>query len=311
MAAPSLRVVSGLLMAGVLLASGPARGQDEFSLMTYNLNRFSYEDRDRDGQKDNFKPEEEITAILAILKNNRPDVLAIQEIGDAASFAIFTQRVAAAGLVYPHQEYLMMPEATVGLAVLSRFPIVQRDPITNETYSIGEETLPVQRGFLNVAIEVNPAYRFRLLVAHLKSKRFHPLGQTEMRRNEARLLSKNIRRILDQDPDLNLVLAGDLNDHIRSAALRELVGKQPMLHDLRPRDALGDLWSHYWDQEETYARLDYLLVSDGMKPEVVTGRCRVVSDPLTRVASDHRPVVAVFKAREQATPAAGNSESFR
>ena len=300
--------------AGIVLCAltgSIARADETFSLMTYNIMRFSYEDRDKDGQRDNFKPEDQIAALMEILKKNRPDVLAVQEMGDAASFAIFTQRVAAAGLDYPHHEYFIMPEATVGLAVLSRFPIVARGPITNESYRIGSETLPVQRGFLKVDIEVNPDYRFRLLAAHFKSKLYHPLGQTEMRRNEARLLNKNIRRMLNKDPDLNLVVVGDLNDNITSATLRELMGSPGILHDLRPVDAVGDLWSHFWAYQESYERLDYILVSEGMKPEVVSDRCRVVRDPLTYQASDHRPVVAVFTAREQKATADGSSGSGR
>ena len=304
---------AGVSLAAVALLLPIAAPAGEFSVMTYNLYRFSYEDRDKDGQKDNFKPEEEITPLLELLKKNQPDVLAVEEMGDPASFAIFTQRVAAAGLDYPHQAYFIMPEATIGLAVLSRFPITERQPITNESYTIGSETMPVQRGFLNVEIEVNPGYRFRLLAAHLKSKRYHPLGQTEMRRNEARLLNKNVRRMLARNPDLNLVVVGDMNDNITSAPLRELIGNPPNLFDLRPQDSVGDLWTHFWAYQESYERLDYILVSEGMKPEVVTEKCRVVRDPLTLLASDHRPVLAVFKDAEQlpAPPANGSNGPAR
>ena len=292
-------LAAGACLLGLLAGTVNAGAADTFSLMTYNIMRFSFEDRDKDGQKDNFKPEEQIGPLMEILKKASPDVLAIQEMGDAASFTIFTQRVAAAGLDYPHHEYVMRDEATVGLAVLSRFPIVARNPITNETYTIGKEVLPVQRGFLNVDIQVNPDYRFRLLVAHLKSKLYNPLGQTEMRRNEARLLNKNVRRMLRNNPDLNLVVVGDMNDTITSAALRELIGSPPVLLDLRPTDAVGDLWSHFWAYQESYERLDYILYSAGMEPEVVKEQSRVLRDPTTYQASDHRPVIAVFKAHEQ------------
>lgn len=290
-----------------------APAPDEFTVMTYNLYRFSYEDRDRDGQKDNFKPEEQVRAVIDVIRNANPDVLAVEEIGDADSFPILQKRLAAAGLSYPHAEYLMMPEATVGLAVLSRFPIVARNPITNETYTIASEELPVQRGFLSVDIQVNKDYRFRLIVAHLKSKLFHPLGQTEMRRNEARLLNKHVRRMLNRNPNLNLVVLGDMNDNITSAALRELVGTPPYLVDLRPSDAVGDIWSHFWDFQESYERLDYIFVSEGMRPEVVAEKCHVVRDDAMHEASDHRPVVGVFKAADRPAepPAGGNTAGGR
>lgn len=307
------RRYAAALLLTALWAVGRAGGAEEFSLLTYNLQRFSYEDRDQDGQKDNFKPEAQIAPLLGLLQKSRPDVLAVQEMGDPAAFGIFTQRVAAAGLDYPYHDYFIMAESSVGLAVLSRFPITARRPITNETYTIENETLPVARGFLAVDIMVNPDYRFRLVVAHLKSKLYHPLGQTEMRRNEARLLNKNVRRMLNKDPELNLVVVGDMNDSITSAALRELIGNPPVLADLRPVDSVGDLWTHFWAYQESYERLDYILVSQGMQPEVVMDKCRVIRDPLTYQASDHRPVLAVFTAREQtpAPPANDSSGSGR
>lgn len=296
---PPLWWVGALACALSFAQAFPAQAGGEFSLMTYNLKRFSYEDRDRDGQKDNFKPENEIEAILSLLQKNRPDVLAVQEIGDAASLAVLTQRLAKAGLDYPNHAYFMNEGATVGLAVLTRFPITSSQPITNETYTIGSEQLSVQRGFLQVDIEVSPAYQFTLMVAHLKSKLYHPLGQTEMRRNEARLLNKNVRRLLSKQPERNLVVVGDLNDTFTSAAVRELIGSPRCLHDLRPQDSVLDVWTHFWAAQESYERLDYILVSDGMKAEVVPEKCRVVRDPLTYVGSDHRPVMAVFKDSDQ------------
>lgn len=275
----------------------PPRAADgEFTVMSYNLWRFGYEDRDRDGQKDNFKPEDQINALIAVITNVRPDVLAVQEIGDGDSFEILQKRLRDAGLLLPHTEYFILPGSTVGLALLSRFPIIQRLNITNETYTIGGETMPVQRGFLCVDLQVNPRYKFRILNAHLKSKLFHPAGQSEMRRNEARLLNKHVRRMIDRSKNLNLVVVGDFNDGITSSTLREAIGSPPYLHDVRPRDFLGDVWTHCWDYQEVYTRIDYILVSEGMRPELVPAKCYVPRDPNAAIGSDHRPVVAVFRA---------------
>lgn len=296
------------LAAGILVAaSAPAQpapkpdaaAADEFTLMSYNLYRFSYEDRDKDGQKDNFKPEDQVRAIIHVISNANPDVLAIQEIGDADSFDILKKRLADAGLTFADSEYFVLPQATVGLGLLSKFPIVARNNITNETYSIGGQELPVQRGYLCVDIQPNARYRFRVIVAHLKSKLFHPLGQTEMRRNEARLLNKHVRRMIDRTRNLNLVVVGDMNDNITSSTMRELIGRPPYLHDLRPKDFVGDIWTHLWDYQEEYARIDYILVNQNMLPEVVPAKCYLPRDPHAPLASDHRPVIAVFKASDQ------------
>lgn len=296
--------------AGCLFLPGRAAAQfagappkktapDEFSVMTYNLMRFSYEDRDRDGQRDNFKPEEQIAAVLSVIKAVRPDVLAVQEVGDADSFEILKRRLAGIGLEYPHTEYFILPHATVGLAVLSRFPIVQRLNITNETYTIGGESLPVRRGFLCVDIQVSPRYKFRLINVHLKSKLFHPAGQSEMRRNEARLLNKHVRKMLERSKHLNLVVVGDMNDNITSSTLREIIGRPAYLFDTRPADEVGDVWTHYWDAQETYTRIDYILVSAAMQKEWVPEKSYLPRVPGMLDGSDHRPVVVVFKAVDQ------------
>ena len=278
----------------------PPPDRDEFSVMEYNLWRFSYEDRDKDGQKDNFKPEDQIAALVAIVSNARPDILAFEEIGDADSFDILLRRLHEAGLTYlTNSEHFVLSHATVGLGVLSRFPIAGNYSITNESFSIGETTVPVSRGFLCVDIQVNENYRFRLFVAHLKSKLYNPLGQTEMRRNEARLLNKHVRRMIAEDKNLNILVVGDMNDTITSAPLRTLTGWPAILHDLRPKDFVGDIWTHYWGYQEEYARINYAFVNDAMKPEVVPEKSYLPRDDNMTLASDHRPVIAVYKAYDQ------------
>jgi endonuclease/exonuclease/phosphatase family metal-dependent hydrolase len=290
----------------------PAR--DEFSVMTYNLQRYGLHDRNGDGQKDDPKPAGERAAVVAVIAQSRPDVLAVQEIGNQTVFEEFRYALRAAGLDYEHSEILQRGASELNLAVLSRFPIVSHQFYTDDSYSIGPAEIPVLRGFLEVTIEVNREYRFRLLVAHLKSKVFHTLGQTEMRRNEARLLNKHVRKILKENPDENVLVVGDLNDTFRSAALREITGEnQQYLTDLRPRDEVGDVWTHFSPDIDQYDGLDYMLASRGMRPEVVQAKSRVVIDPQTYTASDHRPVLGVFKAREMteaenAMPAAAGRE---
>jgi endonuclease/exonuclease/phosphatase family metal-dependent hydrolase len=238
--------------------------------------------------------------VAALIAKERPDVLSVQEMGDAAVFAQFREELRAAGLDYPYAELLPRGRVEINLAVLSRFPIVAVQHHTNEWYSIGEAKVPVARGFLAVEIQVNPAYRFRLLTAHLKSKVYSHLGQTEMRRNEARLLNKVIRSILDKNPAENLLVAGDFNDDCNSAPLREISGKRGgEMTDLRPADSAGDVWTYFYSAIDGYSRIDYFFVSEGMLPETVREQTRVVRDPLTYKASDHRPVVAVFRADDQ------------
>ena len=282
-------------------AGGPAAG--EFSVATYNLARHTLDDRDRDGQRNDPKPASERAALSSLLARLRPDVLAVQEIGPAVVFEGFLRDLRAAGLDYPHADHVIRPGADVGLAVLSRFPIVERTPRMDDAYRIGETNLPVLRGFADVVLEPAPGYRFRLIVAHLKSKVYHPLGQTEMRRNEARLLANHVRKALRGDPAMNLLLVGDLNDAPDSAPLHEILGSgSTRLIDLRPADVVGDVWTHRGRGVDIYSRIDYVLASPGMALEFVRDRSRAVRDPSVADASDHRPLFAVFTARDATAP---------
>ena len=278
----------------------PRADTGEFSVMTYNLRLYGYEDRDGGGGNDDPKPEAERSAIVEVLASSRPDVLAVQEMGSSEFFESFRAELKGRGLDYPHVEYLHRGRRQANLALLSRFPIVARDPHTNDVYRIGAAQVHVTRGFLDVMIQVNPAYKFRIMVAHLKSKVFHQLGQTEMRRNEARLLNNHIRAALKEQPDLNLVVVGDLNDSPSSAALHEAKGERTAcLEDVRPTDPFGDAWTHFTAAWDEYERLDYILVSRGMKAELVRSKVSAIRHPRMLQASDHRPLMAVFKASEE------------
>ncbi|HAL92406.1 MAG TPA: hypothetical protein DCM68_05210, partial [Verrucomicrobia bacterium] len=273
----------------------------------FNLNQYALVDRDGTSATLEPKPREEAEAIIGVIQQVSPDILAVQEMGDPAAWAEFKYSLRQAGLEYGHEEYLRRGKSELNLAVLSRFPIVAKNSHTDDTYTIGPTKFPVMRGILEIDIAVNPQYRLRLMVAHLKSKVFHSFGQAEMRRNEARLLNNHVRAALKESPDLNLLVVGDLNDDPNSAALREITTYQRkrLLHDLRPADAVGDAWTAR-ENDDTYHRIDYMLASDGLLREVIPGKSFAVRSATLLRSSDHRPIVATFAAADRSPEAAPN-----
>ncbi len=283
----------------------PRPAEGEFSVMTFNLNQYALLDRDGTADTLEPKPPEEAGAIIAAIREVSPDVLAVQEMGDPAAWAEFKYSLRQAGLDYAHEEYLRRGRSVLNLAVLSRFPIVATNSHTRDTYTIGPTQFPVMRGIIEIDLQINPQYRLRLMVAHLKSKVFHSFGQAEMRRSEARLLNNRVREALEDDPNVNLLVVGDFNDDPSSAVLREIrtYKRKPLLHDLRPADSVGDAWTHR-ENDDTYHRIDYMLASDGLLPEVDADKCFIVRSPDLLRASDHRPIVATFVAAERGPDAA-------
>lgn len=277
-------------------------GPDEFSVMSYNLHQYSLLDRDGDGQVNDPKPESERRAVIEIIRSENPDILVVQEMGDPSVFQEFLFALKEAGQTYEHVEYLRRGKSNITMALLSRFPFAARESHLDDIYSIGEAKMPVARGFIDVVVQVSPSYTIRILGAHLKAKVFSQMGQTEMRRNEARLLNKNVRLAMKKDPKGNLIVLGDLNDSFQSAALREVMGKQKrILFDLRPKDSWGDVWTYYNREDDTYARIDYSLVSGELLPEINREKTRAVRHARMHEASDHRPIVVVIRAVDVAT----------
>jgi len=86
------------------------------------------------------------------------------------------------------------------------------------------------------------------------------------------------------------------------------------LVDIRPAERNGDnqpnpanprysprniTWTHYYGIEDTYSRIDYIMVSHGMAREWVTNETYVLTIPNWGVGSDHRPLVATFTAADK------------
>lgn len=284
-----------ILIVSLALFTGLQAHAREFSVMTYNLHQFFQTDRDGDGKSDDPKPDSECKAIAKIIAQVNPDVLAVQEIGGEYFLNAFQAWLKTEGLNYEYAELLQRGDRDNNLAVLSRLPIVGTVHHTNEWYSIGKAKVAVARGFLETEIQVDESYTFHLLNAHLKSKVYSRLGQTEMRRNEARLLNKVVRRIHDANKDCNLLVVGDMNDNPNSAAIREVTGKsRKNLFDLRPTEVSGDAWTYYQASAEQHTRFDYIFANTEMMSDAVPEKSTVIRSPLTYTASDHRPVLATF-----------------
>lgn len=282
-----------ILSLGACLLFLPLPGfSREFSVLTYNLKRFAQRDHAS-------KPDEECRAMAHIIAKADPDILAVQEIGDASFMEEFQGWLRTEGLEYPHTELLQRGDRQMNLAVFSRFPIIETTHHTNEWYSIGKAKLTVARGFLETKIKIKDDYQFHLLNAHLKSKVYSRLGQTEMRRNEARLLNKVVRRIMIENPGCKLLVVGDMNDNPNSAAIREVKGKSKKnLIDLRPVEPSGDAWTYYMEKTEQHMRFDYILANKAMIRDVISEKSTVIRTPSSYIASDHRPVKGVFQTLE-------------
>ncbi len=305
---PRLAVILGILAvcAGLRLEAA-----DTFRVATYNVENYL----DAPGGARPAKSEAARARVRESICALKPDVIALQEIGSTNALLELQGSLKAGGLDLPDREHVTGFDTNIHLAILSRFPITARRPQTNDFFLLTGKRFRVSRGFAEVDIKVNERYSFTLLEAHLKSKRtVAEADQADLRLEEAKILREKIDALLAADPQLNLIVLGDFNDLHDSPAIRAILGRgKKALVDTRPAERNGDdkpeagrrtagrtiAWTHFYSKEDTYSRMDYICLSQGMAREWDAGETYVLSMPGWGLASDHRPLVATFRAEDK------------
>ncbi len=240
----------------------------------------------------------------------KADVVALQEMGSTNELLELRGALKKGGLDFPHWEWVAGFDTNIHLAILSRFPLVASRAHTNDSFLLGGRRFRVSRGFAEVEIQARPDYKFTLLNAHLKSRR--PIGQAdeaELREQEALVLREKIDACFRAHPQINLIVVGDFNDLKDSRAVRSILGRgKNKLIDTRPaeKEAAASsagppraahrhvTWTHFYEKEDVYSRIDYILLSPGMAREWLPAETSIVTVPDWGAGSDHRPLVAGF-----------------
>jgi endonuclease/exonuclease/phosphatase family metal-dependent hydrolase len=225
------------------------------SVMTYNLhNGF------------NVKGKLDIDEIANVIENNRPDIVALQEV--SRGWVVSGRLDMLAWLSYRlHMPYVFGPTADPlwGNAILSRYPIV--------AYS--RENLPppdlfIRRGFIVALIDLGNDQQIKVIATHFD----HLEGDTDIRQLQA-------QTIIDFWGGLDrTVLLGDLNAGPQSPEIIKLY--QANLKD----STMGWKAANTYPSNNPQERIDYIWIS----PDLSASDVGVLSS----TASDHLPVVAVI-----------------
>jgi endonuclease/exonuclease/phosphatase family metal-dependent hydrolase len=280
---------------------------DTFRIATYNVENYLDQPSGTRPAKSEPAKAKVREGILAL----KPDVLALEEIGTTNTLLELQAALQTAGLALPFWEYVTGYDTNIHVAILSRFPITGRHPQTNDTYLMNGNPFLVSRGFAQVDIAVNTNYTFTLIAAHLKSKRtIAAADEADMRLEEAKILRQKIDACLAANPNVRLIVLGDLNDTHDSQPVRAIMGGRGKnrLVDTRPAERNGDsepasnrrlaarniAWTHFYAVEDVYSRIDYILLNHNLAIEWNPAETYVLSLPNWGLASDHRPLVATF-----------------
>jgi endonuclease/exonuclease/phosphatase family metal-dependent hydrolase len=134
-----------------------------------------------------------------------PDIIALQEIESAGVLRDLAEALAERGYGWTH--FAGSPGMSLGLGVLSRFPL---DGTRVHAVSINGSAAP--RPMLEARVSAGGA-ALTLFVCHWKSK----LGGEDIteaaRRASARIILRRIRELAEHEPDMPVIVMGDLNEN--------------------------------------------------------------------------------------------------
>ena len=138
-----------------------------------------------------------IANIAEVIRDIGADVVALQEIESKIALVLLRDKLKAMNADYPYYEIADGKDTVVKCALLSKFPIIEKDEI-----QVDDE---FARNILKVTLDIDGC-RLTLFVNHWKSKG----GPESMRVPYAKALKKQIDELED---DEDFILIGDLNSN--------------------------------------------------------------------------------------------------
>jgi endonuclease/exonuclease/phosphatase family metal-dependent hydrolase len=205
----------------------------------------------------------------------------------------------AEGQDYPFATVLEAGDPDRHVAVLSKLPFKDVRRHANVPITLFRQKDAVKRGVLELTFATTEG-DLTVFIIHLKSRRTErkddPEGVTQRQLEAAAVRDLVLARFPDP-AKAKFLVCGDWNDTRSSKPVRALAkrGDTEIGDILRATDSRGETWTHFYRREDSYSRIDYLMVSAALKKFVPGGRASVYDGPGTLDASDHRPVFVKLK----------------
>ena len=238
------------------------------------------------------KPEIEKAALRQVIGGIAPDILAIEEMGTQPFLEEFQRDLKRAGQNFPFSAWVEGPDAERHVALLAKVPFKE---VRRHEKVLTRQKKLVKRGVLEVIFSTANG-DFSIFVVHLKSRHTEQEDDPESAKQRAMEAEAVRDLILTQYPDPTqgrFVVCGDWNDTRGNRPVRAMQKRgDTVLGEILPAtDSHEETWTHFWRREDTYSRIDYMLVSPALQPFVTNDRAKIYDGPGVNEASDHRPVV--------------------
>jgi endonuclease/exonuclease/phosphatase family metal-dependent hydrolase len=270
------------------------------SLATLNVRNF-FDDADDPVKQDDLPSAAEAAAKLRAvgqaLRALDADVVALQEVENRALLTrLRDEELGAMGYT---EARLLEGNDTRGIdvALLSRFPVLQVISHATDRFQGADgdtKYYAFSRDCLEVTLEPTGGRRLVLLINHLRA---HDSGAAAAEADARRYAQANrVREIAGEAlrtvPDANLAVLGDLNDQPNTKTLTLLTRGTPALIDVTTLLPAAERYTTVYQGDKEL--VDYVLVSSGLRADLVAGSVRIPRDSVFDSLSDHFPVVAEF-----------------
>jgi endonuclease/exonuclease/phosphatase family metal-dependent hydrolase len=288
----------------ISLAAISARAES-LTIATYNIENYVAANRLVDGvyREAYPKPEAAKAALRGVIRALNADIVGLQEVGPRPYLDELQRDLKSEGVDYPYAAWLEAADTERHVGVISKRPFLAVKEHADLRFSYFKTEERVKRGLLEVRV-ATAGEDLTLFVVHLKSRFTDQAADPESAVRRAGEAVAVRDRVLERFPNPSIarfLIVGDCNDAPVSRPLRALVtrGKTPIAEMLPAADTRGDTWTHFYRKQDSYSRVDYVLVSAALKPAVIDGVARIFDGPEAKAASDHRPVTV----RLEMTPA--------
>jgi endonuclease/exonuclease/phosphatase family metal-dependent hydrolase len=255
-----------LLIAAVLGACGilaikqkeTSVSADTVTLMTWNLQNL-FDGTDLETKYDEFRESagwnnEKYQGRINTIKQaigsigQKPDILIFEEIENLEVLKDIS--AVLDGQVQAH--FVKNPDAALGLGIISRYPLLE-----SRVHSITINDSPAPRPVLETRIQAGDS-QFIVFACHWKSKLGGDDVTENTRKSSAKIILRRIRELLETEPALGVIVAGDLNENHDEFFRR----KSSVVCALLPDDPYCMLLTQTADSQK-----DYIVISENKPPE--------------------------------------------
>jgi endonuclease/exonuclease/phosphatase family metal-dependent hydrolase len=289
----------GCLLCTVIVVLGLRA--ETLTIATYNVENYGPANRMTEaGYRQEYpKPEAEKRALRGVIKGLKADVLVLQEMGGQPYLDELRRDLKAEGTDYPYAVLMVGADADRHVALLSKRLLKSITPHPELAFAYLHGRERVKRGLLEVTV-ATVAGDVTIFGVHLKSRYTDrpddPMSAQRRIGEAAAVRDCVLERVTDPARSRFLIL-GDCNDTKDSKALQRLMrrGKIEVAGLLAATDHRGESWTHAYRKEDSYSRVDHILVSPALRTAVRSGAAHIYDGPGVKEASDHRPVAVMLE----------------